>query len=258
MKQTKCYIGLLFILFSCFTTLISCGDEDPEPDRQEQSEKHGQDGNKEESNNKAPKEVVAVDLGLPSKTLWANMNVGASKPEDYGEYFAWGETSPKSVYRWMTYKWSNGSYSSITKYCPKGDYGTMDTRKQLTTEDDAAYVNWGKEWRTPSQSQYNELRTKCDWVWTRQNGVNGCLVIGPNDNSIFLPASGYCGIYLQDNQEIYKNKWWIGESGHYWSRTLYTDDARMAISIYFLDEGMGESHYYNRPEGLSIRPVRNQ
>lgn len=252
MKQKRLFQGLLLILLACSTILISCGDDESKPDRQEQ------DNSKNNPENKIPKGLVAVDLGLPSKTLWANINVGATTPEGYGDYFAWGETTTKSIYRWATYKWSNGTYSSITKYCPKGDYGTLDTRKQLTTEDDAAYVNWGDEWRTPSQSQFEELQTKCDWIWTRQNGVNGCLVVGPNNNSIFLPASGYCGIFLDNNKEIYKNGWWIGESGHYWTRTLYSDDARMARSIYFLDEGVGESHYYNRPEGLSIRPVRNQ
>ena len=95
-----------------------------------------------------------VDLGLPSGTLWATMNVGANSPEDYGDYFAWGETAPKSVYDWSTYKWCRGLVNTITKYCNSGGYnGFVDNKTELDPEDDAATANWGAEWRMPSFEQ---------------------------------------------------------------------------------------------------------
>lgn len=91
-----------------------------------------------------------IDLGLPSGTLWATMNIGASSPEDYGDYFAWGETAPKDVYDWSTYKWCNGSSNTLTKYCFNSSYGNngfVDNLTELDPEDDAATVNWGQDWR---------------------------------------------------------------------------------------------------------------
>ena len=89
-----------------------------------------------------------VDLGLPSGTLWATCNVGASKPEEYGDYYAWGETEPKEVYDWSTYRWCNGGRTSLTKYNTKSSYGIVDNKTELELEDDAAYVNWGPSWHT--------------------------------------------------------------------------------------------------------------
>ena len=91
-----------------------------------------------------------VDLGLTSGTLWATCNVGATAPEDYGDYFAWGETEPKEDYSWSTYKWCNGSYKTQTKYCTNSKYGTVDDKTELEPEDDAAFVNWGSTWRMPT------------------------------------------------------------------------------------------------------------
>lgn len=88
-----------------------------------------------------------VDLGLPSGTLWATCNVGADTPEGFGDYFAWGETAPKDDYSWETYRWCNGYFNTMTKYCTNGSYGTVDNRTELDPEDDAAYVNWGSSWR---------------------------------------------------------------------------------------------------------------
>ena len=101
-----------------------------------------------------------VDLGLPSGTLWATCNVGASKPEEYGDYFAWGETKPKSDYSWETYKWCKGSSKTMTKYCTNSKYGYngfTDDLWELLPEDDAATVNWGSGWQTPSLAQLKEL-----------------------------------------------------------------------------------------------------
>ena len=134
-----------------------------------------------------------VDLGLSVK--WATCNVGASKPEEYGDYFAWGETQPKNTYDWSTYKWCNGSYDTQTKYCTKSSYGTVDNKTQLELSDDAARANWGGSWRMPTDAEMTELREQCTWTWTTQNGVYGYKVTskksGYTNKSIFLPAAGY-------------------------------------------------------------------
>ena len=105
-----------------------------------------------------------VDLGLPSGTLWATCNVGANTPEEYGDYFAWGETEPKDYYGWNTYKWCNGSRYTLTKYCTDSSYGYngfVDNKAELDPEDDAAYVNWGSSWRIPTTEQQCELYENC-------------------------------------------------------------------------------------------------
>ena len=132
-----------------------------------------------------------VDLGLPSGTLWATCNVGANAPEEYGDHFAWGETSPKEVYNWSTYQWCNGSMFTLTKYNTQSSLGMVDNKTELDPEDDAASVNWGPSWRTPTTDQQKELIDKCSWARTTQNGVHGFRVTGPNGNSLFLPAAGY-------------------------------------------------------------------
>lgn len=132
-----------------------------------------------------------VDLGLPSGTLWATMNIGATNPKDYGDYFAWGETEPKNVYNWYTYKWCNGSNNkALTKYCSDSSYGIVDYKTELERVDDVAYVNWGPSWCMPTKEQQDELREKYRWTRTMRNSVNGYLVIGPNGSSMFLPAGG--------------------------------------------------------------------
>lgn len=171
---------------------ISCGDDKDEP--------------------MAPDNHEYVDLGLPSGTLWATCNIGADSPEEYGSYFAWGETTPKVVYNWSTYKWCKGSENSLTKYCIESNYGTVDSKTELDPDDDAAYVNWGSSWRMPTIEQQKELINNCTWTWTTQNGVNGCLVTGPNGKHIFFPASGS----RWDESLEYASVW-----GRYWSRTLY-------------------------------------
>lgn len=131
-----------------------------------------------------------VDLGLSVK--WATCNIGASSPEEYGDYFAWGETEPKEVYVWSTYKWCNGSRNTLTKYCTNKEYGAVDNKITLELEDDAAHVNWGGEWRMPTKAELEELREKCTWMPAKINGVSGREITGPNGNKLFLPYSGYC------------------------------------------------------------------
>lgn len=191
-----------------------------------------------------------VDLGLPSRTLWATMNVGASKPEDYGDYFAWGETDPNDYYDWSTYKWCKGSYDTLTKYCTESGYGYegfVDYKTVLDFDDDAAYVNWGPSWRMPSKEQQDELRAECTWTWTTRNGVKGELATGPNGNTIFLPAAGY-----RWNESLYST----GLGGDYWSRTLYTYDS---YRVFILGFNSGYVNYWNdflRSYGFTVRAVR--
>ena len=193
----------------------------------------------------AVEEHEYVDLGLPSGTLWATCNVGASSPEEYGEYFAWGETEPKSTYSWATYKWCNGSSTTMTKYCKSSSYGTVDNRTELLPEDDAAYVNWGSSWRMPTKTQYDELKLECTWTWSTRNGVNGRLVTGPNGNSLFLPAAGY-----RDGTSIVS----VSTYGYYWLSTLYSSSSSGTCQ-YFNSSGKywsGRNRYY----GLMVRAVR--
>ena len=198
-----------------------------------------------------------VDLGLPSGTLWATCNVGADTPEGYGDYFAWGETAHKENYTWKTYKWCNGYFNTMTKYCTSSDYGTIDDKTELDPEDDAATVNWGPSWRMPTTEQQLELRNECSWTWTELNGVSGKMVTGPNGKTIFLPATG-CRLFDRFDK--------VGLHGWYWSRTLGSDDdpdpdysdvnySDYACFLGFDSETLGCSCYY-RYCGHTVRAVR--
>lgn len=186
-----------------------------------------------------------VDLGLSVK--WATCNVGASTPEGYGYYFAWGETQTKSTYNWWSYKWFNGGdYKSQTKYCTRSDYGFVDNRTQLEMRDDAARVNWGGSWRMPTDAELTELHNNCIWTWTTQNGVNGYKVTSKsNGNSIFLPAAGcYRFSSLQ----------FVCEVGEYWSSSLDTGRPDMAYELYFTSD-KADTRFLDRSYGRSVRPV---
>ena len=195
----------------------------------------------------------AVDLGLTSGLKWASFNLGASAPEEYGDYYAWGETETKSSYDWSNYLWSNGSgnRNELTKYCPadKTDYwdgeGTPDGKTSLDLEDDAAWANLGGTWRMPTDADWTELRTECTWTWTTQNEVNGYLVTGTNGNSIFLPAAG---------ERLYN----AGFGGCYWSSLLSVDEPALAWGVYFnsgIPSGSVRMHELTRFGGGSVRPV---
>ena len=170
-----------------------------------------------------------VDLGLPSGLKWATCNIGASSPEEYGNYYAWGETEPKSTYT---------EYNSIT-------YGEQMGDISGDPEYDAATANWGSTWRMPTEEECEELVDECTWQWTTQNGVNGYKVIGPNGNHIFLPAAGY-----RDGSSLSI----AGESGSYWSSTPDSDDD-YAFNLYFDSSNYGVYYYTNRYYGRSVRPV---
>ncbi len=204
-----------------------------------------------------------VDLGLPSGTLWATRNIGAASPEDYGDYFAWGETAPKEVYNGDTYKWYKKGYydaqnrwhsGGYTKYCTEyyGYEGFVDNKTELDLADDAAAANWGGGARMPSLEQIKELINECSWKWTSRNvgegrSVSGQLVTGPNGNTIFLPAAGYHGNGPLDN---------AGSNGYYWSRTLYAGNSNYAYALFFLS---GNAYWHDdtiRNGGHTVRAVR--
>ena len=130
-----------------------------------------------------PPEPEYVDLGLSVK--WATFNVGATSPEDYGDYFAWGETEPKETYSWATYKWCDGTDANMTKY------NKTDGKTTLELADDAAHVIWGDRWRMPTKAEMQELFDKCTWEADTVHGMSGKRVTGPNGNSIFIPTTGY-------------------------------------------------------------------
>ncbi len=201
-----------------------------------------------------------VDLGLPSGTLWATCNVGASAPEQCGDYFAWGETEPKDDYWWPTYKWQSNvttSYVWINKYRAHIDDTSrfMDNKFSLDPEDDAATANWGSEWCMPTFEQQRELEdpkytTK---KWTTVNGVNGILVTSKKDKtkSIFLPAAGKLDVSIVGNRDY-------GISGYYWSIHYYSSfaDAKYGCASKVKKSGLDQEGGTMRCDGCSVRPVR--
>ena len=197
-----------------------------------------------------------VDLDLPSRTLWATCNIGAENPWEYGDYFAWGETkgynSSKTTFDWSTYTLCiyKGINTTITKYCTRSSDGTVDNKTELDPEDDAAYVNWGSEWRIPTYDQLEELLNSryTTTKWITLNGVRGRKISKNDDSSvyIFLPAAGY-----RDNSSLND----AGSGGYYWSRSLDTDYSYSAYCLNFISSNIytaSRLRYYGR----SVRPVR--
>lgn len=174
----------------------------------------------------------AVDLGL--SVYWASCNVGAETPGDYGNYYALGETSPKSYYGEENYSFYN---KETKKY-------TFFGNEIAGTEYDAATVNWGKDWKMPTKAQFQELRDKCTWEWTQDEGANGYKVTARNGNSIFLPATGWNNYALLS----------IDEQLYYW----ISDSIAKAKGSYFTFSGNSNNSYigmFNKYIGLSVRPV---
>lgn len=225
-----------------------------------------------------------VDLGLPSGTLWATCNVGATNPWELGDYFAWGETEPyyieghsqdencenwkegkSSGYDWDSYQWCYSGYSGtdspygppMTKYCDDSRCGTVDNKTVLERADDAATANWGAGWRMPTHQEFVELLENTSCKWTVFNGVYGCKVMAKNGsgNSIFLPAAGSrYGVSLYG----------VGSYGAYWSSSLYSNTDHLTVpssyanNLDFNSAGISDLVYshYNRHCGHSVRPVR--
>ena len=188
----------------------------------------------------------AVDLDLPSGNLWASFNVGATKPEEFGYHFAWGEVEPKEEYLWSTYKW--GNQNAQTKY------NATDNKTTLDAEDDAATVNIGSEWSTPTLNDWKELQNNCDWNRETINGINGYKVNKKGDANtyIFLPTAG------NYNGDEFANDTF----GFYWSATLDLDHQYPNAAYLY---GFCSSPYYspsynstNRYLGFSIRAIKRK
>ena len=188
----------------------------------------------------------AIDLGLLSGIKWASFNLGALQPEEYGDYYAWGET--EAMGNWSEYRWFDTSSGTVTKYNTKSDFGIVDNKTVLDLEDDAAHVKWGGSWRIPTNAEWSELRNNCTWTWTTQNGVNGYKVTGKQpgytDKSIFLPAAGSLDISLSN----------VGFFGSFWSSSLVTDYSHNAWIFEFNSDYVSQ-YGCNRHFGNSIRPV---
>lgn len=191
-----------------------------------------------------PETLTAVDLGLSVK--WANMNVGATAPEEAGDYFAWGETQPKETYSWDNYKWGTDAFE-LNKYNDDPVCGKVDNLTTLLPADDAATAVMGSKWRMPTADEMTELLGDCEWTYYTRNGVKGYKITGPNDNVIFLPAAGHYSPTLLG----------VGTSIMYWTSTLEPENANEATAVIgaypnsiSVDLGM-----YSRPEGLPIRAV---
>lgn len=185
----------------------------------------------------------AVDLGL--SVFWATCNVGAESPEDYGGYYAWGETEEKSDYTPLTYKYYLGDLDGDGYYYDSNEYQHIGSNISGTSYD-VAHVKWGGSWRMPTLSEIQELCNKCSWQWTSVNGVKGQKVTGPNGNSIFLPAAGN-----RDGTEVYNR----GSFGHYWSGTLSEYGSGNAYYLVFNSGGHDWGGNLGRDLGFSVRPV---
>lgn len=238
-------IYLLVTLFACF---VGCKENDSVEENVTMPDFNGHE---------------YVDLGITynGKTLyWATCNVGASSPEEYGNYYAWGETTPKELYDWSTYKWAAGQSHTENDLCKytvadrntdgcwyDGGNFIGDGKRILDPEDDAATANWGGSWRMPTGQEVSLLYNECSWTWTMLNGVPGVNVMGRNGNSIFLPSAGY-----RDIDGLRGEK----ESGHFFTSEL----SPYSLFVYridawkYHDPQLGIQSIY-RYLGFSIRPV---
>ncbi len=224
MKQYSVFIGLLAFLFFSIG-LTACDEEEIEEEEPVIFHEY-------------------VDLGLPSGLKWATMNVGAERPEDYGYYFSWGEVTEKDMYAW-----SESSYEYDYHEGTLLSFGIIDSCGNLTYDYDAASVNWGDEWRIPTEKEFKELIDCCNWVWTNENGVNGFIISSKaegNTNSIFLPAGGFNSYKLTKVDEICS----------YWCANISDNDSPFYSTTF---QGSPEEKKLGiinlRYTGQTIRPV---
>ena len=213
-----------------------------------ETEHNNEEDHIEDDSDYSIEDEKAIDLGLPSGIKWAICNVGANSPEEYGDYFAWGETEPKTTYNLSTYKYGT-DLNQLTKYCSNSIYGKdgfTDNKRTLDPKDDAATVNWGNHWRMPTEEEQNELLNNCKWIRGRLNGVQGYKVVGPNGNSIFLPAAGE----MTNNSLNY-----AGSTGCYWLGSLDTSNPNGAYILHFYSSGGRGLSKFGRSLGRTIRPV---
>ena len=184
-----------------------------------------------------------VDLGLSVK--WATMNIGANSPSGYGNYFSWGETITRDYYDWSDYSHCKNENKMI-KYCTDKEFGTVDGKTTVEPSDDAAHVYWGGQWRTPTNEEMKELHKKCTWEWVtsyNNTSIRGYNVIGPNGNSIFLPAAG--GRFRSGDV----NK---GTYGYYWTSSLNEEYSIFAWHMSFYSD----FHFNGYDKRVYGRPIR--
>lgn len=233
MKKTYILIFIAFILGSCISTKTISGHLDG---------------------------YNYVDLGLPSGTLWATCNVGASTPTEYGYYFAWGETEPKREYNWNSYKFGytdmTDSVYKVTKYCIDSASGHVDNKAVLDLEDDAANVNLGKAWRMPTNAEVRELVAACDWKWVndyRRSGIAGGLGKSKkNGNTIFFPAAGWCdSTIIKREANIFGDYWTasIDDTSSYFGGSFCYDEYNISRDRMVIFTTL------DRPLGQSVRAV---
>ena len=238
-------IGLAVAAVLC-AGFVSCGgDDDDEPQNPIENSGSGSNGSGNSGNGGGLVGAVAdaVDLGLPSGTLWASWNVGATKPEEYGGYYAWGETEEKEEYLVESYQYYDQTWEDF-----------IDIGEEISgTEYDVAHVMWGDGWHMPTKSQIQELIDNCSWEWISYNGtINGYKVTGVNSNKIFIPAAG---------QREYVSLSDAGRGGYYWSSTLVEDwvyGGSTACILGFYDDVNRGVKVDHRSSGLSVRPVREK
>ncbi len=188
---------------------------------------------------------TSVDMGLSVR--WATCNVGATSTANAGDRYAWGAIESGATYSWATYRFGS-SYNAMTKYCTNSDFGKVDNLTTLEAADDAATQNWGNAWRTPTQAEWEELRTKCTWEWTdnyNSTNIKGYTVTASNGNAIFLPTTG-----LSDGDAVYQ----AGE-GYYWSSSL----SQTPSNACYMQLTSKEFVQGNNPRyfGQAVRPVQD-
>lgn len=194
-----------------------------------------------------------VDLGLPSGTLWATCNVGATTPEESGDFYAWGEIDTKEGYSWSTYKWCDGdkcdlSNQTLTKYCDRGGYGKMDGKMSLEPEDDVAHVKWGGDWHIPTQAEFQELIDNCTVEWIEiSDGQHAFKITGANGKSILMPAAGEWS-----NTDFYSDEF------NYWSAELASNRSKLAWTIEYLTKKSLKLSSTGRYKGFAVRPVLSE
>ncbi len=254
--------GILFLsngIFGSEETIATYNNQEattPEPEETEEPEEtKAIPVSIDLSSNGAASDHYYVDLGLPSGTKWATCNVGAVKPTETGNYFAWGETKPKEVYGWKTYKWCTVNKDEenydIFKYAKSiNNYTPNDQKKVLEAKDDAATANWGNSWRTPTNEEFEELLTGCNWEWVAN--INGTGVAGEvgtsiaNGATIFFPATG---IYNDDHIGG------DGTFGNYWASTLHENMSYTAYFFTFNDNNLLNILFNERYHGRNVRAV---
>lgn len=213
-----------------------------------------------------------VDLGLKSGTLWAKCNIGAESPEEFGNFYAWGETEAKTpmppynpeaekdvkdLVNWVTYKYCQEKDSTMTKYCYNEWFGTVDSLKVLDSTDDAATAIWGADWQTPSPDDFNELITEANtkgglvsMAWAQVNRVPGIKFTNTTTMaSIFFPAGGYRYKYGHDCKNF---------AGMYWTNTLNAGNNDNWARVFYFTYTLTKTGNNERCYGLNIRPIRKK